>query len=532
MKRANLSVCMIVKNESSNLEALLPQVKKFADEIVIVDTGSTDSTKEVARRYTSRVFDFKWKDDFSAARNYGLSLARGDYFLWLDADDRVPDESVVAINRLKGYFDGKKCFYFVLKDIRTVRDRAVPYAYLKQIRCAPLLKEIRFQGRIHENFMSSLREAGCIPVSTNIEIEHYGYDNPELLRKKIRRNLRILLLEKPYRREDISYIFLLAMTYESMGMFKDAYNELLSYLRTHFVKVVKQYSGLLFEFYVLLAELARGKGDKNYALRWLIKGLACGREDKVALYRIGKLWEWLGHFDRALECFAKMSSASLKIDTMPVLAPPERGEWFLRLAYCWWELGTLKEYEACFVKALNEGISEVDAYIWLANHAFVLGRIETAEKILCDAVEKGCGSGRIYALFGNILSLKRDHSRAEFFLSRALKAEPDSLDVKLAIAWHYLRIGKIYEAQRAFEELDVKGEYDLDILVGKLVSAFLSGKDFFKLLEKDGTKTSEDFMKELILKLQAEGKFYLVPYVNFIKRNLFKVFSGDHRISN
>ena len=89
-----VSLCMIVKNEEEVLSRCLDSVKAFTDEIVIVDTGSTDGTRKIAADYTDRVFSFTWIDDFAAARNYAFSQATGDYLLWLDADDFVsPDNA-------------------------------------------------------------------------------------------------------------------------------------------------------------------------------------------------------------------------------------------------------------------------------------------------------------------------------------------------------------------------------------------------------------------------------------------------------
>ena len=78
---------MIVKNEQENLPTCLASVEGIFDEIIVVDTGSTDRTKEIACEFGAKVFDFEWVDSFAAARNEVLAHATGDYAFWLDADD-------------------------------------------------------------------------------------------------------------------------------------------------------------------------------------------------------------------------------------------------------------------------------------------------------------------------------------------------------------------------------------------------------------------------------------------------------------
>ena len=90
----SISLCMIVKNEEDVLARALDSVKELADEIIIVDTGSEDRTKDIARRYTQKVFDFEWEDDFAAARNFACRKVSMDYWMWLDADDIVTENEL------------------------------------------------------------------------------------------------------------------------------------------------------------------------------------------------------------------------------------------------------------------------------------------------------------------------------------------------------------------------------------------------------------------------------------------------------
>ncbi|WP_255294774.1 glycosyltransferase [Bacillus sp. AFS041924] len=100
-KPITLSLCMIVKNEEAVLSRCLSSVSNIVDEIVIIDTGSTDKTKEIAKKFTNSIYDFTWINDFSAARNFAFSKATKDYIMWLDADDIITDENAKKLLKLK-----------------------------------------------------------------------------------------------------------------------------------------------------------------------------------------------------------------------------------------------------------------------------------------------------------------------------------------------------------------------------------------------------------------------------------------------
>lgn len=96
-----ISVCMIVKNEEAILARCLDCIKGIADEIIIVDTGSTDQTKEIAKKYTDKIYDFKWIHDFAAARNFSFSKATKDYIYVADADEMIDEENIERFQGLK-----------------------------------------------------------------------------------------------------------------------------------------------------------------------------------------------------------------------------------------------------------------------------------------------------------------------------------------------------------------------------------------------------------------------------------------------
>ena len=144
-----LSLCMIVKNESDVLERCLSCVQGIADEIVIVDTGSTDGTQEIARRFTPRVYDFPWCDDFAAARNFSFSKAGMQYTMWLDADDVITDAEQEKLLRLKETLSEKTDMVFLRYDVDFDAQGNPTLSYFRE-RIFRTAMQYRWVGEVHE----------------------------------------------------------------------------------------------------------------------------------------------------------------------------------------------------------------------------------------------------------------------------------------------------------------------------------------------------------------------------------------------
>ena len=161
-----ISLCMIVKNEEAVLERLLRTMSTVADQIVIMDTGSTDRTKEIAARYTDEVYDFPWTDDFAAARNAVCQKAVTDYWMWMDADDVMELEQAACLKKLKETLDPSVDVVMMKYLTGFDENWRTSFSYYRE----RLFKEsqgFQWQGRVHEVVTS----AGNI-LYTDIEIQH------------------------------------------------------------------------------------------------------------------------------------------------------------------------------------------------------------------------------------------------------------------------------------------------------------------------------------------------------------------------
>jgi glycosyltransferase involved in cell wall biosynthesis len=186
---ASLSVCMIVKNEERFLADCLKSVQGVAQQIVIVDTGSTDNTLKIAQSFNAEIHSFTWRDDFSAARNESIKWATGDWVLWLDADERLLPESVSELKRLLKT-ENKPVAYVV--QIRNRMPDGKNYKFSTAHRLFTNRKGITFSGRIHEQIAYSVAALGGVERSCNVTLDHLGYALEESAQnKKSRRNRKL-----------------------------------------------------------------------------------------------------------------------------------------------------------------------------------------------------------------------------------------------------------------------------------------------------------------------------------------------------
>jgi glycosyltransferase involved in cell wall biosynthesis len=222
----SVSVALIVRDEGRVLHRCLQSLRGGVDEIVVVDTGSIDDTKEIARRYTDRVFDFAWCQDFAAARQFAFDQARGDWVAWVDADDVVRDAAKIrpmvaaASAEVAGFYWRYVCDRDAWGNSRCEFWRE---------RCVRNDGRFRWAGRIHEVLVPG--SAATIVRSPDVVVEHH----PDLSRAgaKSRRNLDILEAEHAEIGEAPSprLLYYLAREYVSAGEIPRALETFDRYLR-------------------------------------------------------------------------------------------------------------------------------------------------------------------------------------------------------------------------------------------------------------------------------------------------------------
>lgn len=165
-----ISLCMIVKNEEEFLPRCLDSVKDYVDEIIIVDTGSTDRTVEIANDFVAKVFDHPWEGDFSKARNYSLKYATCDWVLILDADEEMNKDDAPKLRDIVENSD----YTAILFVIRNKYKNSTQESYANMIRLFKNFSGVYYEGIVHNTIKSSGK---CLESS--LSIIHHGYNLSE-----------------------------------------------------------------------------------------------------------------------------------------------------------------------------------------------------------------------------------------------------------------------------------------------------------------------------------------------------------------
>ncbi len=276
-------MCIIAKNEEANIAACLDSAADLCDEVIVLDTGSTDRTRDIACEKAAKVFDFPWIDHFAAARNPCLEHATGDWIFWLDADDRLDEDNRDRLRRLFATLPAGNVAYSM--KCRCLSDpltrTATTVDHIRLFRNNP---RIRWRYRVHEQILGAVRESGGEILWADVVIQHTGYTDAALRKRKLARDLRLLEMERRDQPHDAFTLFNLGATYAELGRYEEALPLLQESLdRSH------PRDSIVRKLYALIANCHLYRGRIDEALRVCLQGQTVCPDDEELLFLEGLL---------------------------------------------------------------------------------------------------------------------------------------------------------------------------------------------------------------------------------------------------
>ncbi len=443
---------MIVKNEEKNLPACLESVKEAVDEIIVVDTGSTDNTVEVAKRFGAKVYYFQWCDHFAKARNESLKHATCDYILWLDADDRMKKEDVKKLIELKKFLNPQDKYAFYFQLVNEYKDGRQDRCF--QIRMFPNSDQIRFKGRIHETVMADLKRLKIESkfLEPVIRIFHMGYR--EKNRSKLERNLKLLLKALEEAPEEHIYYYYLGMTYSGLGETEKAKEYLKKLLRSE--KIKHGLSPVYIAGGIELANLFIKENNFDHALE-IVDGLYKDfpQADVIKLLK-GNLLLKLDKPQEAISMYMLTDPKKLTLLIVPIMEDVLQKGYYLNLGKAYEKLGYLNLARDAYEKALDETNTDARAYFYLGQLAIRTLHFQEAihyfQKALRFKINKQQCS-RVYTLLGVAYQELNDQAKAQACFQKAIEHDCTNTRAKIHLAEILFDCGKIEETKRILKEI-------------------------------------------------------------------------------
>lgn len=297
--RARTSLTMIVRDEERNLPRCLDSVRGLFDEIIVVDTGSVDRTREIAASFGARVVDFTWVDDFSAARNAALDHATGDYAFWLDADDVMEPSERDKLKSLLNTLRPDKNEAYVLRCFSDTGEGG--QIAVDHPRLFPLRHDVRWTGRIHEVINPALERAGIPLVWTDIVIHHTGYADEATHERKRRRNEALLHQELASRPHDPFIFYYLG----TLAFERKRWQEALGYFTLSLAKWGTRQS-IACKLFAMIAWTNQILERYDESLRVSEEGLSHFPGDGELLFRQAIALRYLRRPEAAEACFTRI----------------------------------------------------------------------------------------------------------------------------------------------------------------------------------------------------------------------------------
>jgi len=322
----SLALCVIAKDEERFIADCLDSARPFVDEIIVVDTGSTDRTRELAREHGARVEHFTWCDDFAAARNAAIEAATADWILMLDADERLDPASGPHLRRLARQTSPVVHALAPRIENRSVDDERALNSTVAVPRFFPRRPELRFVGAIHEviTYLPDPQRT-CRAAAPELRLIHYGYD-PQVFveRNKDARNLTLIEREVNSGSDDPRMPFFLLQQHAIAGRWAetvaafDGFRRALPRLPTAFAV----------DGYALYLDALGHLGDQAALARAEQDASEHGALGSAALEALGTHAAKAGQLERAIAYRLRELASDLPVGLQQV---DGRGSWATRL---------------------------------------------------------------------------------------------------------------------------------------------------------------------------------------------------------
>ena len=455
-----LSLCMIVKDEDQFLPMCLDSVKDYVDEIIIVDTGSTDKTVEIAHSYNAKVYHHPWENSFSKARNYSLKYATCDWILILDADEEIDKEDAHRLKEVIKDPVGSETAHradliFIPVYSKFNKGKNVSIANSERLFRNHL--GICYEGTVHNTLKYS------VPTKKeDIRLYHHGYnqDNEQMERKFARTSelLREQIKSDPENPVPHHY---LAISYLDRNMNDECIKEALEAIRLFELQNSDSQLRLL-SYYSASVAFYR-KNELTGAEKYAIRSLSFYSEYIDAYCLLSSIYFLQKEYDKCIEATQKYLNLLKAIESDPnsVLSIPYNTLQHARLAYSrmaiiFFEQGQEHEGLQALKNAVNRADKKWEPYLDIARHFAEKGSSRLAERFLADGIKENPGNRHILYYSAELHEKSGASDKALSCFKTIINCHPDEIPALYNLGLLLLKDNKPGEAIKSFKSVTNK----------------------------------------------------------------------------
>lgn len=460
-KLADISLCMIVRDEERVLGECLASAKPFFAEIIVVDTGSKDRTVEIAREHGAQVHEIKWPDSFAEARNESLKHATGRWIFWLDADDTLPLECGEKI--VEAAIDAPKSVVGFVVPVRFVDDGPSAGVRVDHVKLFRRLPGAVFEGRIHEQILGNLRRPGTTIARLDAYVMHSGYDtSQEGQAKKRKRDEKLLKLDLRDRPNHPFVLFNLGMTAHYTADHDDA----AAWLRKS-IEASSPSDSHVRKAYALLSQSLERAGRADEAMATLCEGLLAAPKDPELHFLLGRMHADRGEWQEAKANYEAVAGSNIDGHFSSIDAGILGFKLYHNLAGVMLELGDYRAAKELWLRSLDTGPSAGSA-ICLFDAALTTGDLGAAREAM-ERLESLEGVSETWATMALRLGQALGDEAAALERVESAAIGTRSPGAALVTVRKLLELGDVERAMPHLRGLDEAGVAEAPYLLGVLL---------------------------------------------------------------
>jgi tetratricopeptide (TPR) repeat protein len=457
--KATVSACMIVKNEEEMLPACLDSIRSWVDEIIIVDTGSTDRTVEIARSYGAKLYFQEWEGDFSKPRNLSLSKATCDWIFVIDADEEFVGDT---LPKLRQALNQDK-YRIISIDVHNLNlETGIVSSFLPSNRFFKRDAEFYYDGIVHNQLIYEKNE---LILRADVVLKHYGYDfSREKMASKLARSRELLEKQLKERPDDPFVHFNYAQILRSFSLDPD--EQLCNLIMKHACRAAElsdtDPGGTLHtHLQALHQQITTFIQLKKYqqAIEVSRRALELKPDFLDALYSMAEAYARIPDYANGEKYFLEYLEEQEKYSTVDdKLAMIQLFAFGRHRAYYW--LGLINQYckrpekaEEYFLKTLDEQEPFADTYLGLINIYLDRQDLKRANTYIDKELECNPDSGICHFYKARYYGLKNNDQKAAEFMEKAVELDDDNDEILQRAGIYWANKGQVEKALPLFEKL-------------------------------------------------------------------------------